>query len=46
MWTQLSIDNVRRSKGYGFVSFRTPEAAENGIALMNGKLVGHRCVYH
>ena len=31
-----------RSKGYGFVSFRTQEAAENGIAMMNGKLVGHR----
>lgn len=33
-----------RSKGYGFVSFRTQEAAENGIAMMNGKLVGHRWV--
>ncbi len=33
-----------RSKGYGFVSFRTQEAAENGIATMNGKLVGHRYV--
>ncbi|DBA78486.1 TPA: hypothetical protein ACH3X2_007974 [Trebouxia sp. C0005] len=31
-----------RSKGYGFVSFRTQEAAENAIAMMNGKLVGHR----
>ena len=31
-----------RSKGYGFVSFRTQDAAEKGIAVMNGKLVGHR----
>ncbi|KAL3147438.1 hypothetical protein ABBQ38_014500 [Trebouxia sp. C0009 RCD-2024] len=31
-----------RSKGYGFVSFRTQDAAEQGIAMMNGKLVGSR----
>ena len=31
-----------RSKGYGFVSFRTQDAAEKGIAMMNGKLVGNR----
>ena len=33
-----------RSKGYGFVSFRTLEAAENGIAAMHGKPIGYRHV--
>ena len=33
-----------RSKGYGFVSFGTLEAAENAIAAMHGKPIGYRHV--
>lgn len=33
-----------RSKGYGFVSFRTKEEAEAAIEKMHGKQVGSRKV--
>ena len=35
-----------RSKGYGFVSFKTQKAAEKAIATMNGKVIGHRYIPH
>ncbi|KAL0043196.1 hypothetical protein WJX82_005868 [Trebouxia sp. C0006] len=41
LWKQAL---VRRSMGYGFVSFRTLEAAENSIAAMHGKPIGYRHV--
>lgn len=36
--------NTGRSKGYGFVSFRTEEAAERAIEAMNGEVIGTRKV--
>ncbi|KAK9813604.1 hypothetical protein WJX73_010245 [Symbiochloris irregularis] len=33
-----------RSKGYGFVSFRSREEAENAIQAVNGSFIGHRRV--
>lgn len=38
MWDHIT----GRSKGYGFVSFKTNEDAERGIQKMNGEMLGGR----
>lgn len=42
---KVMVDDVNKSKGFGFVSFEEAEAAEKAVEELNGKEINSRIVY-
>jgi len=39
------LDDLGKSRGFGFVAFEDPETAENACSAMNGKDIEDKAIY-